>query len=279
MMGNDRWGGVLQKVDSKHWDTYIAKACGDDVSAHNSTSPVANNGADHTSVVPAISAHVSSVGSAGPSLVSSILVNSSTVLTPTSTPVKVTTQVHSTFTLSPITSHTTSKPVVTTAKPITTAQPTSSQPTPASSNVSGGSSSSDEQAYLSAHNSFRALHGANALTWSDELAAKAQQWANGCQFKHSGGSLGPYGENLAAGTGSDYGIAAAIKSWTDESSQYNPANPTFSHFTQVVWKATTQLGCAVQSCDGIFDGKAKFYVCEYFPAGNFVGRFAQNVQV
>ena len=38
--------------------------------------------------------------------------------------------------------------------------------------------------------------------------------------------------------------------------QYNPQNPQASHFTQVVWKATTQLGCAVRDgCTGIFDPK------------------------
>ncbi|KAL4243480.1 hypothetical protein ABKN59_001155 [Abortiporus biennis] len=151
----------------------------------------------------------------------------------------------------------------------------------AQSSGSGSTSSSDISAYLSAHNSVRAQHGATALTWSDNLASKAQQWANGCVFQHSGGSLGPFGENLAAGTGSSYDIAAAVKSWTDEASQYDPNNPQPSHFTQVVWKGTTQVGCAVQSCDGIFDpsfGKAKFFVCEYSPQGNIIGEFAQNVQ-
>ena len=104
----------------------------------------------------------------------------------------------------------------------TSAQP---QPAPTSNNAvaapsddgsSGGTSASDIAAYLSGHNDVRAQHGAAPLTWNDNLAAKAQQWANGCVFQHSGGSLGPFGENLAAGTASDYGIAAAIKSWTDE---------------------------------------------------------------
>ncbi|PPQ76412.1 hypothetical protein CVT24_012629 [Panaeolus cyanescens] len=152
--------------------------------------------------------------------------------------------------------------------------------TPASSG--GSTSSADIQAYLSAHNTIRAQHGAAPLTWSNDLADKAQQWANGCQFEHSGGSLGPLGENLAAGTGSSYGIAAAVKSWTDEVSDYNPNNPQPSHFTQVVWKATTQVGCAVQSCNGIFDAKfgpAKYFVCEYSPQGNIIGRFGDNVQV
>jgi len=113
------------------------------------------------------------------------------------------------------------------------------------------------------------------------LASKAQQWANGCVFQHSGGSLGPFGENLAAGTGSSYGISAAVGSWTAEVSQYDPNNPQPSHFTQVVWKASTQVGCAVQSCSGIFAasfGPAQYFVCEYSPQGNVIGEFAQNVQ-
>jgi hypothetical protein len=119
------------------------------------------------------------------------------------------------------------------------------------------------------------------LTWSADAASKAQEWASQCNFVHSQGQLGDFGENLAAGTG-DYTIPMAVKDWTDEASQYDPANPQFSHFTQVVWKATTQLGCAVATCNGIFDasfGPAQFYVCEYYLPGNVEGEFAQNVQV
>lgn len=137
---------------------------------------------------------------------------------------------------------------------------------------SGSTSPADIQAYLTAHNTVRAQHGAVPLTYSQSLAAKAQQWANGCVFQHSGGTLGPLGENLAAGTGSGYGIPQAIGSWTDEvcefipnsltggfsridymsTAQYNPNEPQASHFTQVVWKSTTEVGCAEQDCSGIF---------------------------
>lgn len=68
-------------------------------------------------------------------------------------------------------------------------------------------------AYTQAHNSFRAQHGARPLVWSTTLAVKAQNWANGCVFKH-----GSVGENLAAGTG-NYGPLDAIKGWTDEISK------------------------------------------------------------
>jgi len=137
-------------------------------------------------------------------------------------------------------------------------------------------STQDIQAYLSAHNTVRARHGAVALVWSDLLAGKARQWAANCNYVHSGGTLGNYGENLAWGTGSSYGIAAAVKSWTDEVSKYNPANPGPSaHFTQVVWKGTTHVGCALQVCNG----STKFIVCEYSPPGNIAGRYPANVQV
>jgi uncharacterized protein YkwD len=150
---------------------------------------------------------------------------------------------------------------------------------PASLASNSSVSSADIQAYLSAHNTVRAQHGAVALTWSDNLSSVAQAWADGCKFEHSGGQ---FGENLAAGTGDSYTIATAVKSWTDEVSQYNSNDPQPSHFTQVVWKATTQVGCAVKDCSGIFDasyGLAHYHVCEYSPAGNVIGEFAQNVQV
>jgi len=94
--------------------------------------------------------------------------------------------------------------------------------------------------------------------------------------------MGQYGENIAAGTGGGYTIGDATGDWAAEASQYNSANPVPSHFTQMVWKGTTQVGCAVQTCASgtIFPsgGTSQYYVCEYFPAGNVIGEFAQNVQ-
>jgi hypothetical protein len=55
---------------------------------------------------------------------------------------------------------------------------------------------------------------------------------------------------------------------------YNAA--TFSgatgHFTQVVWKGTTKLGCGSNPSCGM-----KTYVCQYTPPGNVMGEFADNV--
>jgi hypothetical protein len=44
------------------------------------------------------------------------------------------------------------------------------------------------------------------------------------------------------------------------------------HFTQVVWRQTTQLGCGVSTCRGM-----DIWVCEYDPPGNVQGHYRQNV--
>ncbi|KAK1230305.1 hypothetical protein PQX77_006598 [Marasmius sp. AFHP31] len=182
-------------------------------------------------------------------------------------------------------------------------QPTSP---PSDNNNNGGGVGSTGDAnkdlYLKLHNDIRGQHGAGPLQWNNTLETAAQKWANGCVFEHSRGAIGPFGgiydiflsvflalnlnphfsENLSTGTG-DFGIDAAVKLWTDEAGDYNPSNPQYSHFTQMVWKESTQVGCAVATgCNGIFDGSygpAKLYVCEYYPAGNVIGDFQSNVQV
>ncbi|KAF8914212.1 CAP domain-containing protein [Gymnopilus junonius] len=131
-------------------------------------------------------------------------------------------------------------------------------------------------AFLDSHNFVRAQHNATALQWSTDLAQKAESWADQCQFRHTNGVLSGelYGENIAAGTG-DFPITAAVATFVQDQNDYNPAHPNYLHFTQVVWKSTTELGCAVSQCPGIFDkslGLASLYVCLYNPVGNVIGQ-------
>ncbi|KAG7450332.1 PR-1-like protein [Guyanagaster necrorhizus] len=144
------------------------------------------------------------------------------------------------------------------------------------SSSSSSASSGDIDAWLTAHNTVRQQHGADNLTWSDEVASTAQAWADQCNFEHSGSS---YGENLAEASG-DVNIAAAVQLWADEASEYNASNPTYSHFTQMVWKSTTELGCGYAKCSNIYSdyGGGVLYVCNYNPAGNIDGEYAENVQ-
>ncbi|KAI9633050.1 CAP domain-containing protein [Dioszegia hungarica] len=154
--------------------------------------------------------------------------------------------------------------------------------------ATGGAPAGDATTLLNLHNSFRAQYGAKALTWSSELATYATNYAGGCKFAHS---KGPYGENLAAGYGGGYSVTSAFNSWANEAAKYDWNAPGFSsatgHFTQVVWKATTEVGCGVVSCaDGtIFSGtqgqKTSYVICEYRKPGNVVGNnnqyFTDNV--
>jgi len=51
----------------------------------------------------------------------------------------------------------------------------------------------DQQQWLDSHNNVRAKYGAGNLQWNNTLATAAQNWSNQCNFKHSQGSMGPYG--------------------------------------------------------------------------------------
>lgn len=68
----------------------------------------------------------------------------------------------------------------------------------------------------------------------------------------------------------------------------NDDGSTFSketgHFSQLVWRETTSVGCARFECNGeTADGDEEnaapgwYVVCEYYPPGNVQGRFDENV--
>ncbi|KAG0275787.1 hypothetical protein BGZ96_003619 [Linnemannia gamsii] len=133
--------------------------------------------------------------------------------------------------------------------------------------------SPDEQnIILDTHNAYRALHGSPPLTWNAEAADFGNNWIQACQFKHSDGN---YGENLAYGYDD---FKSAIDAWYNEVSEYNYNNPGFSsatgHFTQVVWKSTSSVGCAKKDCSGSI---RTIYICNYDPPGNYQGQFEENV--
>ncbi|CUS11309.1 unnamed protein product [Tuber aestivum] len=160
---------------------------------------------------------------------------------------------------------------VPTSKEPAAAPTTSPAPAPSSPAPSGGSFESE---VLAAHNDKRALHGVPALTYDKTLADYAAGVSATCKFEHS---HGPYGENLAAGYAS---AAEAIKAWYDEEKLYNYASGDFSsatgHFTQLVWKSTTKVGCGVKACNGAGGTPGEFLTCNY-DTGNVIGQFQANV--
>ncbi|CAB4290240.1 unnamed protein product [Prunus armeniaca] len=130
------------------------------------------------------------------------------------------------------------------------------------------------QDYLIAHNNARAAVNVGPLSWDDDLAAYAQDYANqqigDCVLVHSDG---PYGENLAGSTG-DLSGTSAVNLWVAEEADYDYDSNSCAdgkvcgHYTQVVWSNSARLGCAKVTCNngGTFIG------CNYDPPGNVVGQ-------
>jgi pathogenesis-related protein 1 len=111
------------------------------------------------------------------------------------------------------------------------------------------------------------------LAWSDDLALSAQAWADHlkndrkCKLEHSDTRNG---ENLAGGKGLD--AAYAVRLWEAEGTKfkwvpvYEFDIPT-GHYSQVVWRKTTFVGCARANC-----GSNVVVVCQYSPPGNHIGK-------
>ncbi len=128
---------------------------------------------------------------------------------------------------------------------------------------------------LRAHNQVRAQDKQRPLKWSKDLESISQQWANqlarSCKMYHHKGQI-PFGENLFYSS-APTSVAHAVRSWANEKKLYNhkqnscQAGKQCGHYTQIVWKGTTDVGCGVKRCAN----GSEIWVCSYFPAGNIVG--------
>jgi pathogenesis-related protein 1 len=145
-------------------------------------------------------------------------------------------------------------------------------------------SPAEARAFVNAHNAVRAAVQMPAgyvgpwvpippVAWSDEVASSAQAWADHlhddmkCGLMHDDTR---YGENLAGGKKID--AEDAVRMWAGEGSKYRYSpkydfEPKTGHYTQLVWRKTTHIGCARVSC-----GRNTVVVCRYSPAGNHIGK-------
>lgn len=148
---------------------------------------------------------------------------------------------------------------------------------------------------LDAHNAARAKEGANlpALTWNSGLAAFAQTWADSVKKKRCEPAHRPpnartfkgklVGENIywqslngltPSETSTNSFFANGIKvtnAWAGEKPSWSFSTKRCApgaicgHYTQLVWKTTTTVGCGRAAC-----GATEVWVCNYQEAGNFV---------
>jgi hypothetical protein len=137
----------------------------------------------------------------------------------------------------------------------------------------------DAAEILRLHNTSREIVGVPPLHWSEALAAGAQQWANALaqrdQMVHS--HVPGLGENLAMWWGHRPNLDTMVDMWTSEKQYFQfgtfPSVTTngdwhaVGHYTQMVWRNTTEVGCAVAD-----NGRTEYLVCRYNPQGNFFGQ-------
>jgi hypothetical protein len=127
---------------------------------------------------------------------------------------------------------------------------------------------------LDAQNAVREKVGVRPLVWSDKLARIAQEWADRLvkegTFRHRPDS--PWGQNLYEITGSEYLPQQIVKGWAAEAKDFDyranrcKEDRMCGHYTQLVWRDTRQVGCAVAR-----GGNREVWVCEYSPKGNYIG--------
>ncbi|XP_044250931.2 uncharacterized protein, partial [Drosophila takahashii] len=126
---------------------------------------------------------------------------------------------------------------------------------------------------------YRALHNAPPLTVNPQLSQMATNWAHyllANNFQKPIHSHNGFGENIYYGYLSNSGGADAVRAWYNEISLYNWNYPSYSeqtgHFTQLVWKSSTELGIGVARRGDII-----YVVCNYNPSGNYENQFRTNV--
>ena len=147
--------------------------------------------------------------------------------------------------------------------------------------VPAGAMSDFSTRVLAAQNAERAALKITPLTWSDTLAADAAVWAKhlaetGAWAHADEGIRKGAGENLWEGTAGAFTPEEMVGGWTNEKRyyQYGPfpdggmnGGQPIGHYTQMIWRNTTEVGCALAS-----GGGKDVLVCRYTPMGNVVGQ-------
>src|SRR5690348_4896238 len=148
-------------------------------------------------------------------------------------------------------------------------------------NNTGNVSADFANTILSMHNNERAAVGVPGLVWSNDLAAQAKTWAEHVaatgQFAHDL-NRGNVGENIA---GFYTDVAKGVQNWINEKNGYHGDVMTLQnlnsigHYTQMVWRSTTQVGCGTAPPNGQQPPAGFGYsilVCRYSPPGNYMGQ-------
>jgi len=145
------------------------------------------------------------------------------------------------------------------------------------------------KAIVDYHNELRAGEGADnmeLMTYNESLARLAENWAAQCVFTHPVKELNELntGQNIFASTHRNRhpNPRWAIGKWFNEKSDYDydtltcAADKPCGHYTQLVWATTRSVGCAYHRCLPLnrthyTTVAATYFVCYYWPGGNYEG--------
>ena len=137
---------------------------------------------------------------------------------------------------------------------------------------------------VTTHNKFRRWHNAEPLKWSDELGKGAQEIADALAERKvlALSDLNELPGESISQLWHHYSNAGekATENWYEEVKNYNFEAPRITdktrHFTQMVWKATKEVGVGISKSLG---GEYTFVVALYKPAGNNVATISNNVEM
>jgi hypothetical protein len=136
---------------------------------------------------------------------------------------------------------------------------------------------------LAIHNVERAKVNAPPLQWDPQLAAAAASYgpvlARMGRLEHSPRASRPgQRENLWMGPRGIYSPEQMVGGWINERAMFRPGIfpnvsrtgnwSDVSHYTQMIWKGTTRVGCAIQAA-----GRSEYLICRYSPPGNIDGKY------
>jgi uncharacterized protein YkwD len=125
------------------------------------------------------------------------------------------------------------------------------------------------------------------VSWDAILADSAYNYLSKCQssdgsmVSHNAnrstdyaalGGSGYVGENIYASSGSNATPTGAVTLWMSEASSYDYAANSGSagHYTQVVWRDSVRIGCAIVTCSALRFKNS--ILCDYSPGGNVNGQ-------
>ena len=142
---------------------------------------------------------------------------------------------------------------------------------------------------VNTHNILRAKHGQYPLNKDKKLENLAKETANDSliagtlKYGEAYRNGEYYGQNLYLGSGNPHTGKYVAEYWYSENIYYNYGigksnnGATIGHFTQIIWKTTKKIGCAVSIGRWKIYKESYYICCYYYPGGNLPGLYTKNV--